>query len=163
MNVKKSFSFNISVPKFTIIFGLILIGHAVADLVRTESFIKRAVSTTGTVQETHQDIFGLGAAVTVEFHDNDGDVRAEKFETGSIKMSYKKGDSVKLLYDPADRISLYVGNPRHRRYSVAVLYIVLGGGLIFFTIRRLRKGQNWEKDFKEEQQTEDENQKTGRS
>ncbi|OQY05142.1 MAG: hypothetical protein B6I22_07950 [Desulfobacteraceae bacterium 4572_123] len=139
MKQKNFFSFKLFVPGFTIIFGIVLIVFAVMRVAQTESFLKRAERTTGTILEVHQGILVWSAVIKLEFHDAAGSAWKAEFETGGETTSLKKGDSVNLLYDPTNKSSVYVGDPRLNRYPVSSIYFILGGCLIFFTIYRLRK------------------------
>jgi len=144
MNRKNFLSNEFLVPAFTLVVGLVLIGFSVMRGVETESFVERAEQTTGTVLEAKDGVLVWSAVVTVEFRDADGALCTAKFEPGKETTPLKKGDAVSLLYDPADRSSVYVGDPRHRRYPVLGIYFLIGAGLIFFTVRRLRDGTSWD-------------------
>lgn len=130
MKQKNFFPFKVPVRGFAIMFGLVLIVLAVMRVVQTESFMKRAEPATGTVLESRQGVLIMNAVITVEFRDAEGVVRKAEFEPGGETTSIKKGDSLSLLYDPADKSYIYSGNPRLRRYPVSGLYFILGGCLI---------------------------------
>lgn len=143
MDRKKITSHRFFVPGFLIVFGVVLILLAAARVVQTESFLERADQTTGTILETQQGVLIKNARITVEFLDAAGTAIKTQFETGGETTTHKVGDSVTLFYDPMDTSSVYVGNPRLRRYTVAGIYLFLGGCLIVFTLRRLRQGNPW--------------------
>ena len=140
MRPKELLSSKFFVPVFTLTFGFILIVLAVTRVVQTESFIKRAERTTGTVMESRHGMLVWSAVVTVSYYDTEGVARQAKFETGEETTSIKKDDKINLLYDSADKSYVYSGNPRLRRYPVTGIYFILGGCLILFTFRRFREG-----------------------
>jgi len=144
MSQEKPFFFKFFVPGFTVGLGVVLLLLAVVRVVDTEAFLKRAQRTPGKVLESHSGVLAWSAWISVEFFDTEGVVRTAKFETGGDTTRHKKGDSVILLYDPGDMSTVFVGNPRLRRYPMSGIYFILSGGLIFFTLRRLREDKSWE-------------------
>ena len=143
MSVKNLFASKFFVPAITTALGLMLVAAAGVRGWQTESFIKRAVPTTGTVVALQQGVLAWNAEITVGYVDATGTAREARFETGGETTSHKKGDAVDLLYDPDNPSSVYVGNPRLRRHPVSGIYFLLGAGLVFFTARRWREGTLW--------------------
>jgi hypothetical protein len=140
---KNIFSFKYFVPGFTIVLGLVMVTAALVRLVETESYMRRAEYTTGTVIEAEHGVLIVSATITVEYMDEEGVTRTSTFEPGKERTPLKKGDLVNLFYDPADKSSIFIGNPRTRRHPVSAIYFILGAGLIIFTLRRWRENAGW--------------------
>jgi len=130
-------------PGFAAMLGLVLMVYGAARVVKTESFLDRAVQATGKVVAVRQGVLAWSAMITVAFVDISGTERQAEFETGGETTTHKQGDSVDLLYDPNRPLSIFVGDPRLRRYPMAGIFFLLGAGLVFFTVRRFREGTLW--------------------